>query len=131
MTKAELLDVAYKNLPPKEYMADKAAMKHNVQLVRIPVKHCALNRIELVWASLKNFVCSNNVRFSLNDVEQLTKEFLSSIDPNHVKPYFDHVKKHEEIFKAADKIAEEMENDLIDEDEGEDNMVDMDSGDSD
>ncbi|CAF1627565.1 unnamed protein product, partial [Didymodactylos carnosus] len=92
MTKAELLDIAYKHLPPKEYMADKAASKHNVQLVRIPVKHC------------------------------LTRQWLSSVGPEHVKPY--HVRKHEEIFKAADKIAEEMDNDLIDEDEGEDNTVD-------
>ncbi|CAF4509343.1 unnamed protein product [Didymodactylos carnosus] len=131
MTKAELLEIAYKNLPLKEFMPDKAASKFGVQVVRIPVKHCVLNPIELVWSGLKNFVRSQNVRFSLTDVEQRANEWLSSLGPEHVAPYFEHVRKHEEIFKATDTIAEEMETDLIDDDESEDDVGDANSTDSD
>ncbi|CAF1544458.1 unnamed protein product [Didymodactylos carnosus] len=102
-----------------------------MEIVHIPVKHCVLKPIELVWAGLKNFVRNRNVRFSLNGVEQLTKEMVIVMGPEDVGPYFDHVKKHEEIFKAADKIAGEMDNDLIDDDDADNNLIDIDSSDSD
>ncbi|CAF4548983.1 unnamed protein product [Didymodactylos carnosus] len=129
MTKAELLDTAYKNLPPKEYMADKAAERFGIEIVRIPVKHCVLNPIELVWSGLKNYVRSQNIRFSLNDVEQLSLEWLSSVGPEHVRSYYEHMLKHEEIFRAADKIAEELETDLIDDDDVDDTLIEADSSD--
>ena len=34
MTKAELLEVALDNLPPKRYIVDEVAAKHNVQILR-------------------------------------------------------------------------------------------------
>ncbi|CAF1104810.1 unnamed protein product [Rotaria magnacalcarata] len=94
-------------LPPKEYIVDKVASKYDIEIVRIPIKHCVLNPIELAWSGLKNYVRQQNIRFSLNDIEQLCSEWLAACDPEHVSGYFTHVHKHEEIFKTADKIAEE------------------------
>jgi hypothetical protein len=34
MTKAELLELAFDNLPPKRYVVDEVAARHNVQIVR-------------------------------------------------------------------------------------------------
>ena len=34
MTKAELLELALDNLPPKSYVVDEVAARHNVQILR-------------------------------------------------------------------------------------------------
>ncbi|CAF1149687.1 unnamed protein product [Didymodactylos carnosus] len=96
MTKAELIELAFTHLSPKEYIADKIASKYDIEIVRIPVKHCVLNPID---------------------------EWLAACDPEHASGYFTYVHKHEEIFKTADKIAEELENDLIDGDDDIDNEM--------
>ena len=57
MTKAESMELAFKNLPPQQYEGDKIVAKYNVEILRIPIKHCVLNSIELAWAGLKK-VCA-------------------------------------------------------------------------
>ncbi|CAF1446457.1 unnamed protein product, partial [Didymodactylos carnosus] len=52
---------------------------------------------------------------------QLCNEWLSSLGPEHAIGYFKHVEKHEEIFKTADRLAEELDNEIIDSDDGSDN----------
>ena len=47
MTKAELLELAFKNLPLREYLVDKIAAKSDIQILRIPTKHCVLNLAEV------------------------------------------------------------------------------------
>ncbi|CAF4425847.1 unnamed protein product, partial [Rotaria sp. Silwood2] len=42
MTKAELIPLAFNHLPPKEFIVDKIANKYDIEIVRIPVKHCVL-----------------------------------------------------------------------------------------
>ena len=37
MTKAELMELAFKNLPPRQYAVDKLAAKYNVEILRIPI----------------------------------------------------------------------------------------------
>ncbi|CAF3934653.1 unnamed protein product [Rotaria sp. Silwood1] len=99
-----------------QYIVDNVASKYNIEVVRIPVKHCVLNPIELAWAGLKNYVRKHNVRFSLNDIAQLCNEWLAACGPEYVAGYLSHVHKNEEIFKAADKNVEVLENDLVDTD---------------
>ncbi|CAF4267675.1 unnamed protein product [Rotaria sordida] len=100
MTKVELMQLVFTHLPPKEFIVDKVATKYNIEIVRIPVKHCVSNPIELGWAA----VCS----------------------PEHASAYFAHIYKQEEIFKIADKNVEAIENDLIDseDDVGDDTLND-------
>jgi len=107
MTKAELIQLAFSQLPPKQYIVDKIANKYDIEIVRIPVKNCVLNPVELAWAGLKKYVLQQNVRFSLNDVAQLCNEWLAACGPENASGYFAHVYKHEETFKIADKNAEE------------------------
>jgi hypothetical protein len=128
MTKAELIQLAIIHLPPKEFIVDKVASKYNIEIVRIPVKHCVLNPIALDWAGLKNYVRQQNVRFSLNDIGQLCNEWLVACGPEHASGYFTHVYKQEEIFKTAEKNVEELETDLIDSDNdaGDDTLNDDD-----
>ncbi|CAF1023674.1 unnamed protein product [Rotaria sordida] len=88
MTKAELIQLVFTHLPPKEFIVDKVASKDNSEIFRIPVKHCVLNPIEVGWAA--------------------------ACGPEHASAYIAHIYKQEEIFKTADKNLEEIENDLID-----------------
>ncbi|CAF2200339.1 unnamed protein product [Rotaria magnacalcarata] len=68
MTKAELMEVAFKNLPCRQYAMDNLAGKHYVEILRIPKKHCVLNPIELALAGLKKYVRNLNVNFNLGDI---------------------------------------------------------------
>lgn len=66
MTKAQLLELAFANVPPKKFKTNEAAAEHNVQIVRLPIKHCTLNPIELAWAALKKHVRKYNTSFVSN-----------------------------------------------------------------
>lgn len=63
MTKAQLLELAFANVPPKKFKSNTVASQFNVEILRLPIKHCTLNPIELVWASLKEYVRKYNTSF--------------------------------------------------------------------
>ncbi|CAF2200357.1 unnamed protein product [Rotaria magnacalcarata] len=116
MTKAELMEVAFKSLPCRQYAVDNLAGKHDVEILRIPKKHCVLNPIELAWTGLKKNVRNLNVNFNLGDIAQLCNKCLAELQSEQAAKYFAHVKKCEEEFRQADQLAEELENDLIESD---------------
>ena len=47
--KVELTQLAFSNLPSKRYKVDEAAKLFNVEILRLPIKHCLLNPMELAW----------------------------------------------------------------------------------
>ena len=49
LKKSELLQLAFVNLPRKEYKVDLKAKTLDVEISRLAIKHCSLNPIELVW----------------------------------------------------------------------------------
>jgi DDE superfamily endonuclease len=80
--KAELLELADAYAPKKIYKTDAAAAKFNVEVLRLPIKHCVLNPIELAWSQMKLFCRNNNVTFNLNDVAVWAKAWITSCDEN-------------------------------------------------
>ena len=44
---------------PVVYKTDKIANLHGHEVIRIPVRHCELNPIELIWVQVKGFVAKN------------------------------------------------------------------------
>jgi hypothetical protein len=81
------------------------------------VKHCSLNPIELAWAGTKTYVRDNKTNFRLSDVERLAAEWIAVLDSSTAQSYFAHVHQHKLVFKQADAFAEEVENQLIDDDD--------------
>lgn len=63
MKKAQLLELSFANVPPKKFKTNEAAAEFNVEILRLPVKHCTLNPIELAWAGLKQHVRKYNTSF--------------------------------------------------------------------
>ena len=63
LKKPQLLELAIANAPPKKFKTDAIAAEFNVQLLRLPIKHCTLNPIELLWAKLKEHIRKYNTSF--------------------------------------------------------------------
>jgi hypothetical protein len=114
-TKAELLELAFNNLPRKRYVVDEAAGKYDVDILRsvfalpniypfyesifsLPVKHCIFNPIELAWASMKNYVRNNNINFRLSDVRYLAEQWMTSLDAKTATAYLDLARNIENTF---------------------------------
>ena len=81
-TKAELLELAFNNLPAKKYLTDVAAAEYQVEIVRLPIKHSILNPIVLCWSQLKGYVRRNNAAFRLDDIikssQEVTDQFVAA-----------------------------------------------------
>ena len=86
-------------------------------LSRLPIKHCSSNPIELAWAGMKSYIRDCNTKFRLSDVERLASEWIAALDAATAQSYFSHAQEHEFVFRKADGVAEELENDLTDEDD--------------
>ena len=102
-TKAELLEIAFDHVPPKQYKTNEAADEWGVEIVRLPVKHCMLNPIELAWSNLKSYVRANNTFFRLSDIETLSKEYIAALDD--CSTYFEYVHKVEMTFRKAGVVS--------------------------
>ena len=116
----------------------------NVELLRLPVKHCTLNPIQLALAGLKQHVRKYNtsfvsyvkltltvslileqdVRFLIknctslqtpSDVHVLVQEFIDAVDYSISHNYVEHVRKVEEVSRVANALVEEdIECNIID-----------------
>ena len=72
----------------------------------LPVRHCELNPIELVWANCKNFVGRNNITFEMADVKVLINAAFGGITPDMWSRCEDHVMQKEENYWKTDLVAE-------------------------
>ncbi|CAF1368923.1 unnamed protein product [Didymodactylos carnosus] len=118
LTKAELLETAFHHVPPKQYKTNVAAMEYDVEIVRLPIKYCVLNLIELAWAQLKGYVRTNNTLFRLTDIHSLSQEYMAAVDEDTSVRFIEHAQKAEETFRKADNfMEEEMEPNLVDDDD--------------
>lgn len=110
------MEVVLKNLPRQLYAADKLAGECDVEILRIPIRHCFLNPIELAQAGLKTYVRNLNVNLNLGDIAQLCNKWLAELQPEQAEKYVSHVKKCEDEFRQVYQLAEELENDLAESD---------------
>jgi hypothetical protein len=105
-------------VPPKRYKTNAAAREYDVDIIRLPIKHCVLNPIELAWAQLKGYVRSNNTSFRLTDIQSLSQEYIAAVDEDIAVRFIEHARKAEETFRKADNfVEEEVEPNLVNEDD--------------
>ena len=80
------------------YRLEKIAYKYGHEIVRLPLYHCQLNPIELIWGIEKNYVASENKEHKLSEVEDLFRKKREEIDQETCKKCIEHVKRIEEEF---------------------------------
>ncbi|CAF3253628.1 unnamed protein product [Rotaria sp. Silwood2] len=96
---------------------NEIAMEFNVEIVRLPVRHCCLNPIELCWANLKEYVRKGNTRFQLTDVRELAAQFIASYDGDTATKVIKRTQEIENKFKIADRHMEENIEPMLDDEE--------------
>ncbi|CAF4068181.1 unnamed protein product, partial [Rotaria sp. Silwood1] len=85
---------------------DEVAQDFNVQILRLPVRHCSLNPVEIAWAGMKDYIRKNNTSFSLTSVHELASEFIAGFDIKAAQGAIRQAKKVETTYKAADEFVE-------------------------
>lgn len=129
-TKAELLELAFQNIPRKQYLTDLLAAEFAVEIVRLPIKHCVLNPIELCWSQLKQYVRRNNTSFRLTDISTLCQEYIAALDD--CTSFIAHTRKAEDTFRQADNYVENIiDPQIIDSESDDEEEFSMDSSDDD
>jgi hypothetical protein len=108
---------------------DEAAKRFDVEILRLPVRHSVLNPIELAWAGLQNYIRDKNTNFRLVDVHNLAMEYLAAVDKPLSTSYFQHIKRHEDTFKAADEYVQEVVDPTLDENDDDETFDDNSSDD--
>ena len=93
-------------------------MEYDVQIVRLPVKHCVLNPTEFAWTQLKAYVGTNNTLFLLTHISSLAQEYMAAVDENTSVRCIEHARKAVKTFpKAGNFMEEQMEPNLVDDDD--------------
>ncbi len=135
MLKYELLQLAKAHARPKEYETDRLTrefnMLHgtNIKILRLPIGHCELNPIELIWAQLKRKIATENRTFRINDVRQLAEMVAAEIPNENWDKCIAHARKVEREYWDKDGLMDEIEVqpvtiDLDDDDEDDDESDD-------
>ncbi|KAL5007367.1 hypothetical protein ScPMuIL_016173 [Solemya velum] len=118
--KAELLQRVKIHKPPQMYETDAIAMEHGHEVLRLPVRHCELNPIELIQGEEKMYVASRNCTFKLRDVKTLFMEARGHITREKWEKAENHVIKCvEDKFWEIDGVTEEVAEVVIDIDDDE------------
>ncbi len=108
--KAELLEQARAHATEKLYVTDQMAEEYkirssmNVAVLRLPIGHCELNPIELIWAQVKRKVAVENRKFTVKGVEDLAKKAISEVTAENWQKCIEKVIKVEtEWWEKADR----------------------------
>lgn len=110
MLKKQLLEIVARVKPHfVNHRVDTAAEKAGLIVLRLPPYHCEFNPIELIWAQVKNAVAAANTTFNITHVEQLLKDKVLEVTPEHWHEAVRHVETLEEKFRqvvyGSDHIA--------------------------
>ena len=103
-TKHQLLDYPRKVYPCPNCKIQKVADKFEkegfaIKILFLPVAHPELNPIEMIWAYIKRSVASQNLLFSLSEVERLTREAILCVTSSQFSKYYSHTINEEERYK--------------------------------
>ena len=111
-TKPILMKLAHNVFVEKKYCLEEMTSKFckdnkkEIHVLRLPVGHSDLNPIELIWAKVKNWIASKNVKFNLTAVRELTEKALADVTASDWQGCISNAKKVESDFRKADGAAE-------------------------
>ena len=90
-----------------KYKTDVIAEKIGHEVMRLPVAHCELNPIEMAWATVKNYIRTNNKTFTMKEAQSLVGQGFCEVTPAKWAKMCEHVKKVEDAFWDKDGLIED------------------------
>lgn len=84
----------------------------DVTILWLPVAHCELNAIELIWAYVKRIVAKENTTFNIHGVLELVKTTMSNLPEDLWESCMDHVMVLEEKIRSAENVSEKSINEI-------------------
>jgi len=78
----------------------------DIKFLFLPVGHCDLNAIELIWAFLKNKVAENNVVGGTQRVYEVTLDCIKLVDSFLWKKCISKAEEYEKLYWERDKLVE-------------------------
>ena len=91
----------------KRYIIDEIALGKGHRVLRLPLYHCCLNAIEMVWHQLKSNVKRQNVYCDKPEkVFDLIRDVCDEITPENWSNYVQHVLKEKNKFVNRDKFLD-------------------------
>lgn len=108
LTKTELIELGRCKFKPFKYLLDNLIdiSGKDVKLLWLPVAHCELNAIELIWAWVKREVAKNNATFKIRDVVSLCQQKLREVSKDLWFKSVQNAKKKEEEYRRKDGLIE-------------------------
>ncbi|KAH6944367.1 hypothetical protein HPB50_002757 [Hyalomma asiaticum] len=81
------------------YVVDNTAVRAGWIVLRLPSYRCEFNRIELVWAKVKNGIAANNRDFKLSTVDAIFREKIKQVTAEDWAKSIQHVMNLEAKFR--------------------------------
>ncbi|CAG7833182.1 unnamed protein product [Allacma fusca] len=105
-TKKDLIDISEKFPVLTKYIIEDMAEKSgkDITVLWLPVAHCELNSIELIWSWVKQKVGKLNSHGGISKVLQVKQDVISTVTPELWKSCVNHVKKVEEDMWQRDNL---------------------------
>ena len=72
-----------------------------MEILRLPIRHCSLNPVEIAWSGLKDYVRKKNTSFTMNNIYELVAEFIAGFDDKTAQGAIRHVKQVEATYKRV------------------------------
>ncbi|KAF4530438.1 hypothetical protein B566_EDAN018571 [Ephemera danica] len=116
LTKTELIELGHHKFKPFKYLLDTIIERSgkDVKLLWLPVAHCELNAIELIWAWVKGSVARENGTFKIKDVLELCKEKLRNVPPDLWMKCVLNARKREDEYRTRDRVIDmEIRNEIV------------------
>ena len=112
--KSELFMLLKATNPQTKYLTDVLSNDAGHDVLRLPVGHCELNPIELVWAQVKGYATDHNKDFTMRAIEQLAREGVENVTAAKWKKCVDHViQKVENHYRTSDGVVKQAVESLV------------------
>ena len=95
----------------KKYVVDQIVQDFShandvdIRILRLPVGHCDLNPIELIWAQVKNWIARNNTKPNFTAVKELTPKSLGLVTAEDWRKCVGHAMKVEDEWRQKDSAG--------------------------
>ena len=107
--KSELFMLLQATNPQTKYLTDVLSNDAGHDVLRLPVGHCELNPIELVWVQVKGYAADHNKDFTMRAIEQLAREGVENVTATKWKKCVDHVNH----YRTSDGMVEQAVESLV------------------